>query len=57
MNILLSDMVDIVTTLLLSLISFVGMALVYFLKSAFVKLEQLEKTIVDLKIEIEKLKR
>lgn len=56
-NILLADMVDVISTLLLSLVSFVGMALVYFLKEAFIKLENLEKTIVDLKIEIEKLKR
>lgn len=48
---------DILTNILLSLVSFVGITIVYFLKMSFAKLEVLQMQIQDLKIEIEKLKK
>ena len=47
---------DIIVNILLSLISFVGITIVYFLKMSFAKLELLQIQIQELKIEIEKLK-
>lgn len=49
-------MTEIVTNILLSLVSFVGITIVYFLKMSFAKLEMLQLQIQELKIEIEKLK-
>jgi len=49
-------MESIITNTLLTLISFVGMTIVYFLKMSFAKLELLQEQIQDLKIEVEKLK-
>jgi hypothetical protein len=48
---------DLITQILLSLISFVGITIVYFLKMSFAKLEALQVQMIDLKIEIEKLKK
>jgi cell division protein FtsB len=45
------------TNILLSLVSFVGVTIVYFLKMSFAKLELLQVQIQELKIEIEKLKK
>lgn len=50
-------MTEILTNILLSLVSFVGITIVYFLKMSFAKLEILQMQIQDLKIEIEKLKK
>ncbi len=50
-------MTEIVTNILLSLVSFVGITIIYFLKMSFAKLEVLQMQIQDLKIEIEKLKK
>jgi cell division protein FtsB len=47
---------EVITQLLLALISFVGITIIYFLKMSFAKLELLQIQIQDLKIEIEKLK-
>jgi hypothetical protein len=43
--------------ILLSLVSFVGITIVYFLKMSFQKLEVLQMQIQELKIEVEKLKK
>lgn len=48
---------DVVISILLSLISFIGMSIIYFLKLSFAKLELLSEEINLLKIEIEKLKK
>lgn len=48
---------EILTNILLSLVSFVGITIIYFLKMSFAKLEVLQMQIQDLKIEIEKLKK
>lgn len=50
-------MTEILTNILLSLVSFVGITIIYFLKMSFAKLEVLQMQIQDLKIEIEKLKK
>ena len=50
-------MTHILTNILLSLVSFVGITIVYFLKLSFAKLEVLQMQIQDLKIEVEKLKK
>ena len=50
-------MTEILTNILLSLVSFVGVTIIYFLKMSFAKLEVLQMQIQDLKIEIEKLKK
>jgi hypothetical protein len=48
---------EFIISILLSLISFIGMSIVYFLKLSFAKLELLSADINLLKIEIEKLKK
>lgn len=50
-------MQEVLTNILLSLVSFVGVTIIYFLKMSFAKLEVLQMQIQDLKIEIEKLKK
>ncbi|MEY2670891.1 MAG: hypothetical protein RL259_1740 [Bacteroidota bacterium] len=50
-------MTEVLTNVLLSLVSFVGVTIVYFLKMSFAKLELLQVQIQELKIEIEKLKK
>jgi len=49
-------MQDVLTNILLSLLSFVGVTIVYFLKLSFAKLEIMQVQIQELKLEIEKLK-
>jgi hypothetical protein len=49
-------MTEVLTNLLLSLASFIGVTIIYFLKMSFAKLETLQMEIQQLKIEIEKLK-
>jgi len=46
-----------ITQLLLSLLSFIGITIIYFLKMSFAKLEMMQIQITELKIEIEKLKK
>lgn len=48
---------EILISVLLSLISFIGMTIIYFLKLSFAKLELLSVEINSLKIELEKLKK
>ena len=48
---------EFIISILLSLISFIGMSIVYFLKLSFAKLELLSTEINLLKIEVEKLKK
>jgi hypothetical protein len=48
---------EFIISILLSLISFIGMSIVYFLKMSFAKLELLSIEINQLKIEVEKLKK
>jgi hypothetical protein len=50
-------MFDIIITVLLTLLSFIGTTIVYFLKLSFQKLELLSLEINTLKIELEKLKK
>jgi hypothetical protein len=50
-------MFDIITTILLTLLSFIGTTIIYFLKLSFEKLELLSLEIHKLKIELEKLKK
>lgn len=45
-----------VIQILLSLISFIGITIVYFLKMSFQKLELVQIQIQELKIEVERLK-
>jgi hypothetical protein len=47
---------EILISVLLSLVSFIGMTIIYFLKMSFAKLELLSADINLLKLEIEKLK-
>lgn len=47
---------EILISCLLSLLSFIGMALVYFLRMGFTKLSHIEQNQTDMLIEIEKLK-
>jgi hypothetical protein len=51
------NMFDLVITILLTLLSFIGTTIVYFLKLSFQKLELLSIEINQLKIDIEKLKK
>lgn len=46
-----------VVEILLSLLSFIGVTIIYFLKMSFAKLELMQIQITELKIEIEKLKK
>jgi hypothetical protein len=48
---------ELLISVLLSLISFIGMSIIYFLKLSFAKLEVLSLEINELKLEIEKLKK
>lgn len=50
-------MTEIVTQILLSLLSFIGVTIIYFLKLSFAKLETLQLQLNKLEIEIEKLKK
>jgi hypothetical protein len=50
-------MFDIIITVLLTLLSFIGTTIIYFLKLSFQKLELLSLEINTLKIELEKLKK
>jgi len=50
-------MIETVTQILLTLLSFIGMTIIYFLKMSFAKLEVLQLQITELKIEVEKLKK
>jgi hypothetical protein len=50
-------MVETITQILLTLLSFIGMTIIYFLKMSFAKLEVLQIQVTRLEIEIEKLKR
>jgi hypothetical protein len=50
-------MFDVITTILLTLLSFIGTTIIYFLKLSFQKLELLSLEINTLKIELEKLKK
>jgi hypothetical protein len=50
-------MIDTITQILLTLLSFIGMTIIYFLKMSFAKLEILQLQITELKIDIEKLKK
>lgn len=52
-----SNMFDFVITILLTLLSFIGTTIIYFLKLSFQKLEILSLEINTLKVEIEKLKK
>jgi hypothetical protein len=51
------DLFQALISVLLALISFIGMSIIYFLKLSFAKLEVLSLEINDLKIELEKIKR
>lgn len=48
---------NVLISVLLSLISFIGMTIIYFLKLSFAKLETLSLEIAQLKLELEKLKK
>lgn len=48
---------DLVVSCLLSVLGFIGLTIVYFLKLSFAKLEILSLEINSLKLEIEKLKK
>lgn len=50
-------MYDFIITVLLTLLSFIGTTIIYFLKLSFQKLELMSIEINKLKIEIEKLKK
>jgi hypothetical protein len=50
-------MFDLIITILLTLLSFIGTTIIYFLKLSFQKLEIMSIEINKLKIEIEKLKK
>jgi hypothetical protein len=45
------------TQILLTLLSFIGITIIYFLKMSFAKLEVLQVQVTRLEIEIEKLKK
>lgn len=47
---------EIAISVLLSLVSFIGMSIVYFLKMAFVKMDQISNDVAALKIDTEILK-
>lgn len=51
------NMFDLVISILLTLISFIGTTIIYFLKLSFQKLELLSIEINQLKLDIEKLKK
>jgi hypothetical protein len=50
-------MFDIITTVLLTLLSFIGTTIIYFLKLSFEKLELMSLEINKLKVELERLKK
>lgn len=50
-------MQEALTQILLTLLSFIGVTIVYFLKMSFAKLEVLQVQVTRLEIEIEKLKK
>lgn len=50
-------MQEALTQILLTLLSFIGVTIVYFLKMSFAKLELLQVQVTRLEIEIEKLKK
>jgi hypothetical protein len=50
-------MYEFITTILLTLLSFIGMTIIYFIKLSFTKLEVLQIEINALKLEIEKIRK
>lgn len=50
-------MQEALTQILLTLLSFIGITIIYFLKMSFAKLEILQVQVTRLEIEIEKLKK
>jgi hypothetical protein len=50
-------MYEALTQILLTLLSFIGITIIYFLKMSFAKLEILQVQVTRLEIEIEKLKK